>query len=161
MSPSCDAPIDNILILMNMMNTTSERLKAMQVLNFQCFYLMNSFMFILVEHAKRFITSRPITCLFLIQVVLFLCPSHDNGRGIKCYPCPSARPSVRLYVRTYVHTYVRTYVRTSVQRRPLFKSNTFDHNFIKLGHIVKYHDVFKFDNGPYRIWLSVVMALCL
>ena len=33
---------------------------------------------------------------------------------------------------------------------------------MKLGHIVKYHNVFfKFDNGPYRIRLSVVMALCL
>ena len=32
---------------------------------------------------------------------------------------------------------------------------------MKLGHIVKYHDVFfKFDNGPYRTMLSVVMALC-
>ena len=56
-----------------------------------------------------------------------LCPHHDNGRGIKCYPCPS--------VRTYVHTYVHTYVRLS-QRRPLSKSNTFDQNFMKLGHIV-------------------------
>ena len=33
---------------------------------------------------------------------------------------------------------------------------------MKLGHIVKYRDVFfKFDNGPYRTMLSVVMALCL
>ena len=32
---------------------------------------------------------------------------------------------------------------------------------MKLGHIVKYHIVFfKFDNGPYRTMLSVVMALC-
>ena len=45
---------------------------------------------------------------------------------------------------------------------PLSKSNTFDQNFIKLGHIVKYHNVyFKFDNGPYRTMLSEVMALCL
>ena len=30
---------------------------------------------------------------------------------------------------------------------------------MKLGHIVKYHDVFfKLDNGPYCIMLSVVMA---
>ena len=44
----------------------------------------------------------------------------------------------------------------------LSKSNTFDHNFIKLGHIVKYHDVFfKFDNGPYSTMLSAVMGLCL
>ena len=33
---------------------------------------------------------------------------------------------------------------------------------MKLGHIVKYHDVFfKFDNGPYPTRLSRVMALCL
>ena len=33
----------------------------------------------------------------------------------------------------------------------LSKSNTFDQNFMKLGHIVLYHDVFfKLDNGPYR-----------
>ena len=60
-----------------------------------------------------------------------------------------------------VRLYVRTYVRLS-QRRPLSKSNTFDQNFMKLGHIVKYHDVFfKFDNCLYRAMLSVVMALCL
>ena len=38
-------------------------------------------------------------------------------------------------VRTYV-LYIRTYVCTSVQRRTLSKSNTFDQNFMKLGHIV-------------------------
>ena len=60
---------------------------------------------------------------------------------------------VRTYVCTYVHMYLRTYVSTSVQRRLLSKSNTFDQNFMidqnfmKLGHIVYYHDVFfKFDN---------------
>ena len=38
----------------------------------------------------------------------------------------------------------------------------FYQNFMKLGHIVKYHDVFfKFNNGPYPILLSVIMALCL
>ena len=38
----------------------------------------------------------------------------------------------------------------------------FYQNFMKRGHIVKYHDVFfKLDNGPYRTMLSVVMALCL
>ena len=43
---------------------------------------------------------------------------------------------------------------------PLSKSNFFYQNFMKLGHIVKYHDVFfKFDNGPYRTMLSVAMAL--
>ena len=65
-------------------------------------------------------------------------------------------PSV-LYVRTYVLTYVRL-----SRRRPLSKSNTFDQNFMKLGHTVKYRDVFfKFDNGPYGTMLSAVMALCL
>ena len=44
------------------------------------------------------------------------------------------------------------------KRRP----NIFYQNFMKLGHIVKYHNVFfKFDNGPYRTMLSVVMAFCL
>ena len=87
-------------------------------------------------------------------VVLFLLfPRHDNGLGIKCYPCPS--------VRTYLRAYVLTYVRTS-KRRPLSNSNTFNQNFMKLGHIVKYHDVFfKFNNGPYRTMLQVVMTLCL
>ena len=33
-------------------------------------------------------------------------------------------------------------------------------NFMKVGRIVKYHDVFfKFDNGPYRTMFSEVMAL--
>ena len=73
----------------------------------------------------------------------FLCPHHDNCRGITCYPCPSVRMNVRLS-----------------KRRPLSDSNTFYQNFMKLGHIVKYHDVFiKFDNGPYRTMLSVVMAV--
>ena len=46
--------------------------------------------------------------------------------------------------------------------RPLSNSNIFSQIFMKLGHIVKYHDIFfKFDNGPYRTRPSVVMALCL
>ena len=77
-------------------------------------------------------------------------PHHDNGWGIKCYPCPSAR--------TYF-TYIPTYVCLSNDVGTL-KSNTSDQNFMKLGHIVKYHDVFKFNNGPYRTMLSAVMALC-
>ena len=37
---------------------------------------------------------------------------------------------------------------------PLSKLNTFDQNFMELGHIVKYHNVFfKFNNGPYRTML--------
>ena len=43
----------------------------------------------------------------------------------------------------------------------LSKSNRFDQNFMKLGHIVKYHVFFKFDNSPYRTMLSAVMVLCL
>ena len=66
-----------------------------------------------------------------------------------------------LSVTLSVHPYLRTYVRTS-RRRPLSKSNIFDQNFMKLGHIVKYHNVFfKFDNGPYRTRLLEVLALCL
>ena len=42
----------------------------------------------------------------------------------------------------------------------LSKSNIFDQNLTKLGHFVKYHDVFKFDNGPYRTMLSVVNRPC-
>ena len=46
------------------------------------------------------------------------------------------------------------------KRCPLTKLNIFYQNFMKLGHIVKYHDVFfKFDNGPYPTRFSVVMAL--
>ena len=47
------------------------------------------------------------------------CPRRDNDQVIKCYLSPNVCPSVR-------HT----------QRRPLFKSNSFDQNFMKLGHIV-------------------------
>ena len=64
---------------------------------------------------------------------------------------------VRRSVRTYVHTNVRL-----SKRRPLSNSNTFGQNFMKFGHIVKYHDVlFKFDNVSYLTMLSVVMALYL
>ena len=38
--------------------------------------------------------------------------------------------------------------------------NGFDYNSMKLGHIIKYHYVFKFQNGPYRIMHSGVFALC-
>ena len=48
------------------------------------------------------------------------------------------------------------------KRCPLSNSNIFLSEFMKLGHIVKYHDVFfKFDNDSYRTMLSRVMALCL
>ena len=38
--------------------------------------------------------------------------------------------------------------------------NSFDYNFMKLAHIIN-HNVFKFQNGPYRIMPSGVIALCL
>ena len=38
--------------------------------------------------------------------------------------------------------------------------NGFDYNSMKLGHIIKYHNVFKFQNGPYCIMPSGVIALC-
>ena len=44
--------------------------------------------------------------------------------------------------------------------RQLSKINSFDYNSMKLGHIIKYHNVFKFQNGPYRIMPSGVIALC-
>ena len=31
---------------------------------------------------------------------------------------------------------------------------------MKLGHIIKYHNIFKFQNGPYRIMPTGVIALC-
>ena len=59
---------------------------------------------------------------------------------------------------TPVRSYVLMYVHLSRQR-PLSKSN--DQNFMKLNHIVYYHNVFfKFDNGLYRTRLSAVIALC-
>ena len=48
------------------------------------------------------------------------------------------------------------------KRCQLSISNIFYQNFMKLGHIVKYRDVFfKFKNGPYRTMLSAGMALYL
>ena len=47
------------------------------------------------------------------------------------------------------------YVKLSVD-----KMNSFNFNSMKLGHIIKYHNVFKFQNGPYRIMPSGVIALC-
>ena len=47
-----------------------------------------------------------------------------------------------------------------LKRRLLSIMNSFDYNSMKLGHIIKYHNVFKFQNGPYRIMPSVFIALC-
>ena len=44
--------------------------------------------------------------------------------------------------------------------RQLTYMNSFDYNSMKYGHIIKYHNVFKFQNGPYRIMPSEVIALC-
>ena len=46
------------------------------------------------------------------------------------------------------------------KQRLLSKMNSFDYNSMKLGHIIKYHNVFKFQNGPYPIMPSGVIALC-
>ena len=42
----------------------------------------------------------------------------------------------------------------------LSKIHSFDYNSMKLGHITKYHNVFKFQNSPYPIMPSGVIALC-
>ena len=62
-------------------------------------------------------------------------------------------------VRPSIGTYICPYATLNDVRslRRIFLSE-----FMKLSHIVKYHDVlFKFDNGPYRTMLSGVMAFCL
>ena len=38
--------------------------------------------------------------------------------------------------------------------------NSFDYNSMKFGHIIKYFNVFKFQNGPYRIMPSGIIAIC-
>ena len=45
-------------------------------------------------------------------------------------------------------------------KRLLSKMNSFDYNSMKLGHIIKCHNIFKFQNGPYRIMPTGVIALC-
>ena len=47
-----------------------------------------------------------------------------------------------------------------LKQRLLSNMNSFDYNSMKLGLIIKYHNVFKFQNGPYRIMPSDVIALC-
>ena len=71
--------------------------------------------------------------------------------------------SIMVYIHHAFSSYGPLFIKIHhLKRCPLSKSNTFDQNFMKLGHIVKYHDVlFKFDNGPYLTMPSVVMALCL
>ena len=40
--------------------------------------------------ASNLTTSGLKVRVYNIHVYSFLCPPNDNGRGIKCYPCPSA-----------------------------------------------------------------------
>ena len=48
----------------------------------------------------------------------------------------------------------------SFKRCPLTKLNSSGQNFMKLCHIVQYHDIFfKFDNGLYGTMLLGVIAL--
>ena len=47
-----------------------------------------------------------------------------------------------------------------LKRRLLSKMNRFDYISIKIGHIIKTHNVFKIQNGPYRIMPSGVIVLC-
>ena len=62
---------------------------------------------------------------------------------------------------TLVHPYVHTLHTYVCPKTSALQVEYFYRNFMKLGHIVKYHDVFKFNNGPYRTMPSVVMDLCL
>ena len=52
------------------------------------------------------------------------------------------------------------YEKSLVERRLLSNMNSFDYNSLKLGHIIKYHNVFNFQNGPYRIMPSGVITYC-
>ena len=87
-----------------------------------------------------------VQSVFMPQPFPFLCPAVIMAGALSDTP---------------VRTYVRNYVRLS-RRRPLSNSNIIYQKFMKLSHIVSYHNVFfKFDNGLYRTRLSRVMALCL
>ena len=52
------------------------------------------------------------------------------------------------------------YKKYRLKRRLLSNMNSFDYNSIKLGHIIKYGNVVKFQNHPFRIMPSGVIALC-
>ena len=52
------------------------------------------------------------------------------------------------------------YENCRLKHRLFSKMNSFDYKSMKLGHIIKYHNVFKFQNGPFRIMPSEVIALC-
>ena len=50
----------------------------------------------------------PLNIFVVRHVIYLLCPHHDNGRGIKCYPCPSIR-TLRTYVPIHVHSLSRIF----------------------------------------------------
>ena len=53
------------------------------------------------------------------------------------------------------------YEKSSVETTSASSMNSFDYNSMKLGHIIiKYHNMFKFQNGLYCIMPSGVIALC-
>ena len=52
------------------------------------------------------------------------------------------------------------YEKLWLKRRLLSKMNSFDYISMKLGHIIQYHNVLKFQNGPYHIMPSGVIVLC-
>ena len=68
-----------------------------------------------------------------VCLLILLCPRHDNGRDIKCYPCPSVLyvHTLRTYF-TYI-LYVRMYVPIDVRS---LTQIFFYQNFMKLIHIV-------------------------
>ena len=47
-----------------------------------------------------------------------------------------------------------------LKRHLLSNMNSVEYNSMKLGHTIKFHNVFKFQNGPYRMMPSGVIALC-
>ena len=46
-----------------------------------------------------------------------------------------------------------------LKRHLLSKMNSFDYSSMKFDHIIQYHNIFKFQNGPYCIMPSGVIAL--
>ena len=60
-------------------------------------------------------------------------------------------------LRSYCAKFIKN---RRLKQRLLSKMNSFDYSSMKLGHIIQCHNVFKFQNGPYRIMPSGVIALC-
>ena len=82
---------------------------------------------------------------------LFMPPAMTMAGALSVTPVgPYLRPSVRTYVTP-------NHIRSLSQIVLMINQNV-----MKLGHIVKYHNVcFMFDNGPYCTMPSGVLALCL